>query len=158
MERAIPISSEDHATQLAALRAALIEGEESGKPEPFDLAALIASKRPRARIGSLFAPAHEFRAAPLKGALTRGSRGQHGVFGQGDGDCQSTGPILVGDVHECRWAALSGGVRRSSLWSLGRVAARHMLHVCRARDRSSSFLQAEAGSQILRSVNVNWAA
>ncbi|MFT4044960.1 MAG: type II toxin-antitoxin system ParD family antitoxin [Gordonia sp. (in: high G+C Gram-positive bacteria)] len=36
---------EDHETRLAALRAALVEGEESGGPEPFDFDAFIASKR-----------------------------------------------------------------------------------------------------------------
>lgn len=36
---------EDQETQLAALRSALVAGEESGAPEPFDFAAFIASKR-----------------------------------------------------------------------------------------------------------------
>ncbi len=36
---------EDQETKLAALRAALIEGEESGEPEAFDFEAFIASKR-----------------------------------------------------------------------------------------------------------------
>ncbi len=36
---------EDQETKLAALRAALIEGEESGPPTAFDLDAFIARKR-----------------------------------------------------------------------------------------------------------------
>lgn len=36
---------EDHETKLAALRAALIEGEESGEATEFDVEAFIASKR-----------------------------------------------------------------------------------------------------------------
>ncbi len=36
---------EDHETQLAALRAALIVGEESGAPEPFDFDAFVAAKK-----------------------------------------------------------------------------------------------------------------
>lgn len=36
---------EDHETRLAALRAALIEGEQSGEPEEFDFDSFIASKR-----------------------------------------------------------------------------------------------------------------
>ena len=36
---------EDQETKLAALRAALIEGEESGEPEAFDFEAFIDSKR-----------------------------------------------------------------------------------------------------------------
>jgi antitoxin ParD1/3/4 len=36
---------EDQETKLAALRSALIEGEQSGMPEPFDFAAFIARKR-----------------------------------------------------------------------------------------------------------------
>jgi len=36
---------EDQETKLAALRAALIEGEESGEPEAFDFEAFIARKR-----------------------------------------------------------------------------------------------------------------
>lgn len=36
---------EDRETQTAALRAALIAGEESGEPEPFDFDAFIAGKR-----------------------------------------------------------------------------------------------------------------
>ncbi len=37
---------EDQETQLAALRAALVEGEASGVAEPFDFDAFIASKKP----------------------------------------------------------------------------------------------------------------
>lgn len=36
---------EDQATQMAALRAALIAGEESGEPESFDFDEFITSKR-----------------------------------------------------------------------------------------------------------------
>lgn len=36
---------EDRETQLAALRAALVAGEESGAPEDFDFGAFIAAKR-----------------------------------------------------------------------------------------------------------------
>lgn len=36
---------EDQETQLAALRAALVAGEESGTPEVFDFGAFIASKK-----------------------------------------------------------------------------------------------------------------
>ncbi|SJM55647.1 type II toxin-antitoxin system ParD family antitoxin [Gulosibacter sp. 10] len=36
---------EDQETRLAALRAALVEGEESGRPEPFDFDAFIAAKK-----------------------------------------------------------------------------------------------------------------
>lgn len=36
---------EDHETRLTALRAALIEGEESGAAEPFDFDAFVAAKR-----------------------------------------------------------------------------------------------------------------
>jgi len=36
---------EDQETQLAALRAALIAGEASGTPEPFDFDAFIAAKK-----------------------------------------------------------------------------------------------------------------
>ena len=36
---------EDHETQLAALRAALVSGELSGTPEPFDFDAFIAAKK-----------------------------------------------------------------------------------------------------------------
>lgn len=36
---------EDHETQLAALRRALIAGEESGAPKEFDFDAFIATKR-----------------------------------------------------------------------------------------------------------------
>ncbi|MDF1486923.1 type II toxin-antitoxin system ParD family antitoxin [Tessaracoccus caeni] len=36
---------EDQETQLAALRAALVAGEESGTPEPFDFDAFIAAKK-----------------------------------------------------------------------------------------------------------------
>jgi antitoxin ParD1/3/4 len=36
---------EEHEAQLAALRAALIEGEESGMATPFDFEAFIAGKR-----------------------------------------------------------------------------------------------------------------
>ena len=36
---------EDRETELAALRAALVEGEASGEPEPFDFDAFIESKK-----------------------------------------------------------------------------------------------------------------
>lgn len=36
---------EEHEAKLAALRHALIEGEQSGPPEPFDFDAFIADKR-----------------------------------------------------------------------------------------------------------------
>lgn len=36
---------EDRETQMAALREALVEGEASGAPEPFDFDAFIAAKR-----------------------------------------------------------------------------------------------------------------
>lgn len=36
---------EDQETQMAALRAALVAGEDSGAPEPFDFDIFIASKR-----------------------------------------------------------------------------------------------------------------
>ncbi len=36
---------EDHETRLAALRAALIEGEESGAPTPFDFDSFVAAKK-----------------------------------------------------------------------------------------------------------------
>lgn len=36
---------EDQETQLAALRAALVAGEGSGEPEPFDFDAFIAAKK-----------------------------------------------------------------------------------------------------------------
>ena len=36
---------EDQETQMAALRAALIAGEESGEPEEFDFDAFIAAKK-----------------------------------------------------------------------------------------------------------------
>jgi len=36
---------EDQETQMTALRAALVAGEESGEPEAFDFDAFIASKR-----------------------------------------------------------------------------------------------------------------
>lgn len=36
---------EDQETQLAALRAALVAGEQSGEPEAFDFDAFIATKR-----------------------------------------------------------------------------------------------------------------
>lgn len=36
---------EDRETQLAALRAALAAGEESGAPEPFDFDAFVAAKK-----------------------------------------------------------------------------------------------------------------
>lgn len=36
---------EDHETQWAALRAALLEGERSGEPEPFDFDQFIAEKK-----------------------------------------------------------------------------------------------------------------
>ena len=35
---------EDQETRLAALRSALVEGEDSGEPEPFDFDAFIAAK------------------------------------------------------------------------------------------------------------------
>lgn len=37
---------EDQSTQLAALRVALVEGENSGEPEAFDFDAFIATKNP----------------------------------------------------------------------------------------------------------------
>ncbi|WP_026373896.1 type II toxin-antitoxin system ParD family antitoxin [Agrococcus lahaulensis] len=37
---------EDQETRVAAMRAALIEGERSGAPEPFDFDAFVASKKP----------------------------------------------------------------------------------------------------------------
>lgn len=40
---------EEREAQLASLRAALIEGEESGAAEPFDFEAFIAGKRAKAR-------------------------------------------------------------------------------------------------------------
>lgn len=36
---------EDRETQMSALRAALVEGEESGDPESFDFEAFIAAKK-----------------------------------------------------------------------------------------------------------------
>lgn len=36
---------EDHEAQLAGLRAALVAGEGSGAPEPFDFDAFVASKK-----------------------------------------------------------------------------------------------------------------
>lgn len=36
---------EDQEAQISALRAALVSGEESGDPEPFDFAAFIAAKK-----------------------------------------------------------------------------------------------------------------
>ena len=36
---------EEHETRLETLRAALIEGEESGRPEPFDVEAFVQAKR-----------------------------------------------------------------------------------------------------------------
>ena len=36
---------EDQETRLAALRAALVAGEESGAPEPFDFDAFVAAKK-----------------------------------------------------------------------------------------------------------------
>ncbi|MPV36416.1 type II toxin-antitoxin system ParD family antitoxin [Georgenia subflava] len=36
---------EDQQTLLAALRAALVEGEDSGAPEPFDFDAFVAAKK-----------------------------------------------------------------------------------------------------------------
>ena len=36
---------EDQETQLAALRAALVEGENSGEPEEFDFDAFVAAKK-----------------------------------------------------------------------------------------------------------------
>ncbi|WP_454296198.1 type II toxin-antitoxin system ParD family antitoxin [Salana multivorans] len=38
---------EDQETHLAALRAALVEGEESGAAEPFDFDAFVAEKKAR---------------------------------------------------------------------------------------------------------------
>lgn len=37
---------EDQEAQLTALRAALVAGEESGAPEPFDFDAFVAAKKP----------------------------------------------------------------------------------------------------------------
>ena len=37
---------EDQESEMAALRAALVAGEESGSPEPFDFDAFVAAKRP----------------------------------------------------------------------------------------------------------------
>ncbi|HSU06155.1 MAG TPA: type II toxin-antitoxin system ParD family antitoxin [Acetobacteraceae bacterium] len=43
---------EEHETKLAALRAALIEGEDSGPPQPFDRAAFFARMHgPKAQDG-----------------------------------------------------------------------------------------------------------
>lgn len=36
---------EDHETRLAALRAALVEGEDSGEPTPFDFDSFVAAKK-----------------------------------------------------------------------------------------------------------------
>ncbi len=36
---------EDHETRMATLRGALVEGEESGTPEPFDFDEFIAAKK-----------------------------------------------------------------------------------------------------------------
>lgn len=36
---------EEHEAYVAAVRAALIEGEQSGEPRPFDVKAMIAEKR-----------------------------------------------------------------------------------------------------------------
>jgi len=36
---------EDQETHMAALRAALVAGEESGAPEPFDFGAFVAAKK-----------------------------------------------------------------------------------------------------------------
>ena len=36
---------EEHETKLNAIRAALVEGEKSGAPEPFDFDAFVARKR-----------------------------------------------------------------------------------------------------------------
>ncbi len=36
---------EDHETRLASLRAALVAGENSGAPEPFDFQAFVAAKK-----------------------------------------------------------------------------------------------------------------
>lgn len=36
---------EDQETHLAALRAALVDGEQSGAPEPFDFDAFVAAKK-----------------------------------------------------------------------------------------------------------------
>ena len=36
---------EEHETKLAALRAALVEGEQSGQPEPFDFDRFLERKR-----------------------------------------------------------------------------------------------------------------
>ncbi len=40
---------EDRETELAALRSALVAGEDSGEPEPFDFAAFITAKKAETR-------------------------------------------------------------------------------------------------------------
>jgi antitoxin ParD1/3/4 len=42
---------EEQETRLSALQAALIEGEQSGEPAPFDFDAFVEAKRPRAPRG-----------------------------------------------------------------------------------------------------------
>jgi Arc/MetJ-type ribon-helix-helix transcriptional regulator len=49
MGRSTSINLDDHETQLSALRAALITGEVSGEPEPFDVDAFIATKKSSSR-------------------------------------------------------------------------------------------------------------
>ena len=44
MRNIVAMQPEYQTTQLAALRAALVAGEQSGAPEPFDFDAFIAAK------------------------------------------------------------------------------------------------------------------